>query len=118
DLHIVDIVWLGYPIRIDNGLLLIQPPSWEVDYGLGRVAALAWDRAAMVPVNTGDRFPPVKTLDLSGVAAQVPCGGLAARNPGTLTFDPHLKAVDGDRRWTLRDREEEWADLGRTGQPY
>jgi hypothetical protein len=118
DLHIIDIVWLGTPIRIDNGLLLLQPSSWDSDRGLGRVLALAWDGAAMVPVNTGDRFPPVKTLDLSGIAAQLPCGGLAPRNPGTLSFDSQLTAADGDRQWRLRYWEEEWADLGRDGKPY
>jgi RNA polymerase sigma-70 factor (sigma-E family) len=119
-LRILDIVSsFGNYTWIDDGLLL-GPPFWSGDgtYVLGRLLAARWDGHSMVFVDTDDRFPPVRTLDLSGVALTLPCGGLAPRNPGIVRFEPGLTAVIGDRRWTMKIQEEEWAHLGRGQWPY
>ncbi len=105
---------------IDNGALYGQPVGHGAGYWVGRVSAVRWNGKALVPVDTSARYPALTDLDLSAVAAKLPCRGLAPRTQLRLAFDPQLKAVDGDRQWQL-DREQYggiWDDLGRTGQPF
>lgn len=120
DSSIVMKTWISGGVLYADSRPHVSSQTWR--YELGRVDGWRWAGNDFEPVDTTDRYPPIRAMDMTAVAAQLDCEGAperVTRTPGV--DDAELFTTDGRRhqfRLQTSGYDEIFAEFGRRGDPY